>query len=244
MAENSNYRNAMSLFKEGTKLYKQKKYLEAEKKFNEALKIFPDYEDIMYNLALTYMEQKKYDLAFETVNKIKEIDCENIYNELKKINHTKEKKLKENIENNLIQESEKKETFSVIWLEFYTHVLLPVIIITNICYVVYYILYIKYPFHLSNIIHYFNYFNIIIIITCFITLGILTVIGLHKYNRWGYKLNLYVLAIEMFVASFVAFVFFFPSQESFHFFETLFGCFLMWFLPNYLYFSRRKSIFK
>lgn len=72
------------LLEEGIKFYEQKRFTEAEANFKEALKILPSSETLMYNLALVYFEQKEYALAWELVNKIKDLDCRELIAELKK----------------------------------------------------------------------------------------------------------------------------------------------------------------
>jgi len=73
------------LFNEGNQLLEEKNYEEAEKKFKEALVLVPNSSEILYNLALAYFEQQKYDLALEIVNKLKGIECEELIIELEKV---------------------------------------------------------------------------------------------------------------------------------------------------------------
>ncbi len=81
------------LFKEGVKLYKDQMFDEAKNKFELALKIIPDSEDILYNLALVFLGQKKYDLAFEICKKLNDDDSRVILNELVNVSFlTKEQK--------------------------------------------------------------------------------------------------------------------------------------------------------
>jgi len=54
----------------GTAFEKNKKHKEAELNYKRALGISPDFEDARINLAAVYYNQKKYELAFETINKI------------------------------------------------------------------------------------------------------------------------------------------------------------------------------
>jgi len=99
------------LFEQAIKLYEQRDFIEAEKKFKEALEIIPDSEDIMYNLALTYVELKKYDLAKNIVKNIKEIDCKEIYDELNKINGSFKEQENTNSDEEPLQESELNVTY-------------------------------------------------------------------------------------------------------------------------------------
>lgn len=73
-----------ALFKEGTNLYENRKFDKAEKKLKSALKLDPSSEDIMYNLALVYLELGKHDQAQDLINKIKYTNCDDIIAVLKK----------------------------------------------------------------------------------------------------------------------------------------------------------------
>lgn len=82
--DNKDVEIAEYLFDVGIVHYEQKSFSEAESTFKEALKIQPASEDILYNLALVYLEQKKYDLVSEILSKIKSVDCQEIVDELRK----------------------------------------------------------------------------------------------------------------------------------------------------------------
>lgn len=71
----NNITQATELFNEGTKSYESGDFKEAEIKLKQALDIIPDSDDILYNLALTYFELKKFNEAHKIINRIKEIDC-------------------------------------------------------------------------------------------------------------------------------------------------------------------------
>ncbi len=73
------------LFNEGTDLYEQNKMDEAEAKFIQALKLDPTSDEIKYNLALVYLEKKEYFKTNQVVARINEIDCDEIINELEKV---------------------------------------------------------------------------------------------------------------------------------------------------------------
>lgn len=77
--------NIDKLFEEGVELYEQEKLDEAETKFVEALRLDSDSDEIKYNLALVYLEKKEYDRANFLVSQIKEIDCNEILDELEKV---------------------------------------------------------------------------------------------------------------------------------------------------------------
>ena len=72
------------LFNEGVALYEQEKAAEAEEKFLAALELHPDSEEIMYNLALVYFEQKKYELCWNLAAAIQSLDCTELFEELEK----------------------------------------------------------------------------------------------------------------------------------------------------------------
>ncbi len=74
------------LLNKGVELYEQKKFDEAEEKFKIALLRNKDSKEANYNLALVYLEQKKYDEAWEIVKKMEKskIDCSEIISELEK----------------------------------------------------------------------------------------------------------------------------------------------------------------
>ena len=73
------------LFEEGLELYEQEKFEEAEQKFLASLEFDPSSEETMYNLALVYFELKRYNLSWQLVNRISELDCDELIEELEKI---------------------------------------------------------------------------------------------------------------------------------------------------------------
>lgn len=78
------------LFNEGVDLYEQEKLPEAESKFLEALELQSDSEEIMYNLALVYFEQKKYDLSYALADRIHHLDCDELFTALGEAGHKPE----------------------------------------------------------------------------------------------------------------------------------------------------------
>ncbi len=76
------------LFNEGIKLYEREKIEEAEEKFLRALQLHPDSEEIMYNLALVYIEQKKYEQSWELAASIHSLDCDELFDELEKTGYS------------------------------------------------------------------------------------------------------------------------------------------------------------
>jgi len=79
--------NSEILFNEGVDLYEQEKMAEAEQKFLAALEVQPASEEILYNLALVYFEQKKYDLCWNIADRIHHIDCTDIFTALEEAGH-------------------------------------------------------------------------------------------------------------------------------------------------------------
>jgi tetratricopeptide (TPR) repeat protein len=73
------------LFEEGVYLYEQGKMDDAETKFLEALRLDNSSDDIKYNLALVYLEKKEYNKTNFLISQIKEIDCDEILDELEKV---------------------------------------------------------------------------------------------------------------------------------------------------------------
>ena len=73
------------LFDEGVNLYEQGRMDEAEIKLLEALKHDASSDEIKYNLALVYLEKKEYNNTNLLISQIKEIDCDEIVDELEKV---------------------------------------------------------------------------------------------------------------------------------------------------------------
>jgi tetratricopeptide (TPR) repeat protein len=73
------------IFDEGITAYEQEDFETAEAKFIEALGYDPLSEEIKYNLALVYLEMKKYDRCNKLIAQIRELDCGEIIDELEKV---------------------------------------------------------------------------------------------------------------------------------------------------------------
>ena len=71
-------------FDRGIESYENNRIDEAEKHFLLALEADPASEDILYNLALVYLEQKRYDRVRVVLGEIKEIDTREIQDVLQK----------------------------------------------------------------------------------------------------------------------------------------------------------------
>jgi len=94
------------LFEEGVNFYEQSRMDEAETKFLEALQIDSSSEEIKYNLALVYLEKKEYNKTNLLISQIKEIDCDEIVDELEKVdfdfqNETQTASIVQSINNSL-----------------------------------------------------------------------------------------------------------------------------------------------
>ncbi len=76
---------AETLFDEGVTAYENEDLETAETKFLEALDYDPLSEEIKYNLALVYLEMKKYDRCNKLIAQIRELDCTEIIDELEKV---------------------------------------------------------------------------------------------------------------------------------------------------------------
>ena len=79
--------NTKKYFNEGVALYEKEKFDLAEKKLKIALENDPTSENIKYNLALVYFEQKKYDESLKLIKEIEDsnVDCSELIAELNKV---------------------------------------------------------------------------------------------------------------------------------------------------------------
>lgn len=81
---NESVKRGLELFDEGTQLYEQKNFSLAQERLTDALKYIPENEECVYNLALVYFEQKDYKTSLALVEKISQLDCSELINELRK----------------------------------------------------------------------------------------------------------------------------------------------------------------
>jgi tetratricopeptide (TPR) repeat protein len=95
--DNNNIDKSELLFNEGIELYEQENFEDAKIKFLEALKLEPSSEEIMYNLSLVYFELKEYDLSWHYINQIKQLDCNEIIDELQKVDSETKYEIPDNI---------------------------------------------------------------------------------------------------------------------------------------------------
>ncbi len=123
---------------------------------------------------------------------------------------------------------EETKAFPVKWLKFYTYFRIPLFILISFVFLIFTIVYFRVPF-ISGILS--------IIFTIFIIMGIFLFIGLHLRKLWGWKLNWYFLSIEILFGVFSKF------EGKAQFIGLLLGGILIWFIPNYIYFFKRKSLF-
>ena len=103
------------IFEEGVTFYEQGKLDEAEAKFLEALQYDPKSDEIKYNLALVYLEKKEYEKSNYLVSQISEIDCEEILDELEKVDFEFEN------DNPLINIDDKKSNLLEQKIEYYNN---------------------------------------------------------------------------------------------------------------------------
>ena len=87
------------LFNEGIDSYEAEDFETAEAKFIEALAFDPLSEEIKYNLALIYLETKKYDRCNKLISQIRELDCGEIIDELEKVDTEEHYSIPESIPN-------------------------------------------------------------------------------------------------------------------------------------------------
>ena len=87
------------LFEEGVTAYEQEDLESAETQFLLALDLDPLSEEIKYNLALVYLETKKYHLCNKLIAGIRELDCSEIIDELEKVDTTENYTIPESIPN-------------------------------------------------------------------------------------------------------------------------------------------------
>ena len=97
MAQDNPIEKSEMLFNEGIYLYEHEMFEEAEEKFLESLELNPHSEEILYNLALVYFEMKEFEKSWSCVDQIKEIDCNELINELDKIEPDPEYRIPESI---------------------------------------------------------------------------------------------------------------------------------------------------
>ncbi len=128
---------------------------------------------------------------------------------------------KESVEKEQELPSESKiEKTPIKWLNFYTYFRLPFSVIIGFFW----------AFTSTDIF-------VLSVQIIFSILPIFTIIGLHKRKLWGWKLNWILLALDMIL---------YPIERSdtltvYVILVILLG--LIWFLPNYIYFKKRRHLF-
>ena len=211
MKNKEKYSIVKSLFEEGTTLYAEKRFDEAENKLKEALDLAPKSEEIMYNLALVYVEKEKYKLALDLVNKIEKINCKEIIKILKNAGYT-----------------DIKGGIPIRWLDFYTYGKIPFVVL---------ILIISFINILVNYSKVNNPLLYLFLIIFEIIIAIVLFIGLHKRRLWGWKFNWFALFFEVLTITI-------PIANNVNEYLIIVCVFLViWFLPNFIYFKKRKMLF-
>ena len=77
-----------NLFNEGTELFENEEFHLAEAKFQKALSLLPESQEILYNLVLVYIAQKKIDLATKYLEQVNFDDRIELAKELKKVENS------------------------------------------------------------------------------------------------------------------------------------------------------------
>lgn len=109
------------------------------------------------------------------------------------------------------------------WLKFYTYFRLPLALAISLILMAYYLD----PMKVMGVV-----------ITALISILMCVVfIGLHKRRFWGWKLNLVLLVVETVLNSIGR------AKDFEDFSIVLIGGALIWFLPNYIYFNKRRYLF-
>lgn len=125
---------------------------------------------------------------------------------------------------------EETKEFPVKWLKFYTYVRIPLGIFISILSLIFTFIYIGEPIFIGIYS---------IVVTLFVVMEIFLFIGLHRRKLWGWKLNWYVIAIELVINIISRY-----DYNEVVVIGLLLAWILLWLLPNYFYFTKRKSLFK
>ena len=129
------------------------------------------------------------------------------------------------------------------WLNFYTNIRLPLSIFIGFGTLTQ-----AHDAYTKNPAYGINYFLMI----AQLILMIFLMVGLHKRRLWGWRLNWFILGMETFLLPLnqiletpVNDVLFEKMPSSFFIIYAglVVVCFLIWFLPNYIYFKKRRALF-
>lgn len=106
---------------------------------------------------------------------------------------------------------------SMNWFYFYTYFRLPIGALLTI------------PMIVDS-----NYAFYSFILTTFVLIQIIVIIGLHNRSIWGWNLNLFLITFECFIYSMIS------SKGDYIVLLMMFLIYmLVWFLPNFIYFKKR-----
>ena len=126
--------------------------------------------------------------------------------------------------------SGKEAGVSTVWLNFYVYVRIPLGILLSLIQGIP-AGFLAYPLQPSVVVFTlaFAVFDI--------CLAIFLLIGLHRRRLWGWKLNWFVLVLEVFVRPIG------KMDDAVVYFTIVTGLALVWFLPNAIYFKKRRHLF-
>ncbi|MFW6035227.1 MAG: hypothetical protein ACOCRZ_03120 [Halothermotrichaceae bacterium] len=130
----------------------------------------------------------------------------------------------EQLNNNIEIEADSNGT--PIWLWFYTYIRIPLGVIFGIVSIINYIV--------SDISIHLNIPFVIILMS----VHLVVFFGIHKRKLWGWYSNWGLLAVEILYYSYSGF------SSLLNFFVRLLVLIILWGVPNYFYFSKRKFVFE
>ena len=130
----------------------------------------------------------------------------------------------------------KKEYLSTYWMDFITYIVLPFVTIVSAIRIVRSLLY-----NASNL----TFVLALLVELCFMVLYIMTAVCSHKRAKNGYKCFLILVSATALRASVDFALSGVTGYNSIlSFIGYLLICILLWVYPNFVYFRKRKDIFK
>lgn len=123
----------------------------------------------------------------------------------------------------------KNSTFDIpmVWFYNYTYVLLPL----TVLWILWYLL----AFVTLNQTLKIEYVFILLVLVIFL---LVVIMGLAKFKIWGWRINILLIIVEC-----ISFSFFNVKDVIYPAVATLISLTLLWFLPNFIYFKKRKKLF-
>ena len=180
---------------------------------------------------LSDLRERFSNLSNDELLKIVQVDYEDYREDALDIakEELKKRNIKEDIINDKKEEIIKKPVeLPVRWLKFYTYFRLPLVLIFTIISTG---AYLQLPIdEMARVIF-------IAVTAIFAILIILVFIGLHKKRLWGWKLNWVFISFEIVLSAFGR------AEDGVTFGIFLSIAALIWFLPNYIYFNKRRLLF-